>query len=264
MAITTKDLLVAAAAAAQPVQMFKSGARTTVANAWFSTFDLAGSPGAGVLAGTSVAAGVVPDATTVGCPALTSFGANTGYLTSLEVSNTVPGRHRLFDMLFKAGAFPFNAVQTLAAQPSFSARIPAANYNGTSIWLECVTAFTGLQSIAVTYTNQAGTTGRTTGTIATGVAPTVGRMLQLPLQAGDTGVQKIESVTSTVATVGTFNLLILRSLVDVRVRIANDLVRFGPDSLMQQVYASSALVMLINADGATSGLPEIQVAIGNG
>lgn len=63
----------------------------------------------------------------------------------------------------------------------------------------------GSQSIAVTYTNQDGVTGRTTGTIAaTGVAPIVGRMLQLPLQAGDTGVQKIESVTSTVSTAGTF------------------------------------------------------------
>jgi len=133
------------------------------------------------------------------------------------------------------------------------------------LWLECVTAFTGSQSIAITYTNQSGTTGRSTGTVATGVAPTVGRMFQMPLQAGDTGVQKIESVTSTVATVGTFNVLVMRRLWSGRVRIANDGDTHGPDKTgLTQIFATSALYPIIATDSTSTGVPELQIGVING
>lgn len=266
MAITTRDGLITAMANRQALQYCKTGARTTVANVWFSLFDLAGNPGAGTLAGTSTAAGVIPDDSTAGTPIINAFGgANIGYLDIFDYQNTVACRIAMYDMLFKAGAYSFNAAVSLTAQPSYSTRIPNSDYTGTQIWLECVTVFTGNQSIAVTYTNQSGTTGRTTGVIATGVAPTVGRMLQLPLQAGDTGVQKIESVTSTVATVGTFNVLVLRRLVSARIPIANGGDVHGVDKTgMPVVYTNSALIALINADSTASGVPEMEIGIING
>ncbi len=269
MALTTRDGYVAASAASQDVGLGKTASRVAVASTWFSVFDLAGNPGAGVLAGTSTAAGVVPTDATAGCPVINAFtGSNTGYLEAIDFGSTVACRLRLYDMLFKAGAYAFNAAVTLAAQPSFSSRVTlngSADYKGVQIWLETVTAFTGLQSIAVTYTNQDGTAGRTTGTIATGVAPTVGRLLQLPLQAGDTGVQKIESVTSTVATVGTFNVLLLRRLWSARVKIANDGDTHGPDKTgMTVLFADSALYMMIAPDSTATGIPEISASIMNG
>lgn len=266
MSITTRDQYFAALASAQPLQWHKSGARTTVAGIWFSLFDVAGQTGAGVLAGTSLAAGVVPDDTVAGFPAINAFGGgNTGYVLGVDFSSSVACRLRFFDCLWKGGAYAFNATQTLAAQPSYAARIPNADYSGTQIWLETVTAFTGNQSIAVTYTNQAGVAGRTTGTVATGVAPTVGRMLQLPLQAGDTGVQKIESVTSTVATVGTFNVLVLRPLKSMRVRSVNDGGNLGPDLTgMVQLFDTSAIFCMVATDSTASGVPEATLLIGNG
>lgn len=266
MALTTRDGLVAALAGGQDVQWMKSTARTTVAGIWFSLFDVAGNPGAGTLAGTSTAAGVVPTDATAGCPVINAFsGANTGYIGPIDFGSTVACRLRLFDMLFKAGAYAFNANTTLASQPSYSSRVPGGDYKGTQIWLETVTAFTGNQSIAVTYTNQDGTTGRTTGTIATGVAPTIGRMLQLPLQAGDTGVQKIESVTSTVATVGTFNVLVLRPLWTGRVRSVNDGDTHSPDETkLPVVFADSALFVAVATDSTSSGVPEMTIAVING
>lgn len=266
MALTTRDGLIAAMAAAPDCRIVKTASRTAVAAIWFSVFDLAGSPGAGTLAGTSTAAGVVPTDATVGCPLINAFtGANTGYLTGVDFDSSVACKLRLYDMLFKAGAYAFNAAVTLAAQPSYSSRIPSADYKGTQIWLETVTAFTGLQSIAVTYTNQDGTAGRTTGTIATGVAPTLGRMLQLPLQAGDTGVQKIDSVTSTVATVGTFNVLVLRRLWSGRIGIANDGGNHGPDITgLPIVFADSALIALVAADSTATGILDLDIGIGNG
>lgn len=266
MAITTRDGLIAAMAGAQDITWFKSAARTTVAGIWFSLFDLAGNPGAGVLAGTSTAAGVVPTDLTAGFPPINAFGGGaTGYLTSFDFGSTVACRMRVYDCLFKAGNYAFNANTTLAAQPSYASRVPGGDYKGTQIWLETVTAFTGLQSIAVTYTNQDGVAGRTTGTVATGVAPTIGRMLQLPLQAGDTGVQKIESVVSTVATVGTFNVLVLRRLISARVRLANDGGTKGPDLTgMPTVFADSALFVMVAADSTSSGRPEMQITVANG
>jgi hypothetical protein len=264
MAILTYDDYVGSAK--QGLSFAKTAARTSIASSWFSTFDLAGNPGAGVLAGTSTTAGVVPTSATAGCPVINAFGGSaTGYLTQVEFGSTVACRMKMFDMLFKAGAYAFNAAQTLTAQPSYSTRVPGGtDFNDTQIWLECVTAFTGNLSIAVTYTNQSGVTGKTTGTIALGIAPTVGRMIQLPLAAGDSGLRTIESVTATVSTVGTFNILICRPLWSGRCRLVNDgdthdFARTGSPVL----YATSALIFPINADSTSTGIPEIEFIIAN-
>jgi len=265
MSIATLDQYIAAAK--QQVNIVKTSARTTIAAAWFSLWDLAGNPGAGTLAGTSTTAGVVPDDTTAGTPLLNAFGGGaSGHITTVDFGCSVACRMSLSDLLWKGGAYPFNASVTLSAQPSYSARVPGGtDFTGTQIWIEAVTAFTGNLSVAVTYTNQAGVTGRTTGTVATGTAPTLGRLIQLPLQAGDTGVQKIESVTATVSTVGTFNVLVLRPLWTGRARIANDGDSHGLDKTgMPQVFATSALFLAIAADSTTSGVPELQVEIANG
>jgi hypothetical protein len=265
MAITTLDQYIAAAS--QRVSIIKTAAVTSVAANVTQVIQAAGNPGAGTLAGTNTANGVVPTDATAGFPILNAFGGGaTGYITNISFGSTVACRLHLFDCLFKAGAYAFNANVALTAQPSYASRVlGGTDYTNTEIWIEAVTAFTGNQSIAVTYTNQAGTTARTTGTIATGVAPIVGRMLQLPLQAGDTGVQKIESVVSTVSTVGTFNVLVLRRLWSGRIIAANfgdvhDFLKTG----MPIVFADSALMVLSQPDATTTGVFEVVAEIVNG
>ena len=264
MAITTVDGYVAAAKQKVPLQ--KTAARTTVATGWFSVFDLAGNPGAGTLAGANTANGVVPTDATAGCPTINAFGGGAnGYLSRVEYGSSVACRIAVYDCLFKAGAYAFNANTALASQPSYAGRLPGTDYKGLEIWVEQVTAATGNQAVNVTYTKEDGTTGRTTGATGIGAAPTLGRCWQLPLQAGDQGVQKIENVTGSVATVGTFNVLVLRPLWSGRVRIANDgdvhdLLRTG----MREVFADSALMMFVAADGTTSGVPELEIEIANG
>ena len=265
MAITSLDNWIAAPK--QQVTMFKQAARTTLANMPYSVFELAGQPGAGVLAGTSTTAGVVPTDATAGFPLLNAFsGSNKGYLSDVYYSNTVAGDIYLFDMLWKGGAYACPSTTNLSAQPSYSSRVPGGtDFTNTEIWVECVTAITGNLSIAVTYTNQAGTTGRTTGTVATGVAPALGRMFRLPLQAGDTGVQKIESIVSSVSTAGTFNILVLRKLDKGRVGATGgldfrDFTQLG----MVEVFADSALFFIVQADSTSSGVPEVFLTIANG
>ena len=265
MAITTLDQYIAAAS--QRVQILKTGSVTAIALMNTQVLQAAGNPGAGTLAGANTANGLVPTDADAGFPVINAFGGGaTGYIGNITFGSTVASRITLFDCLFKAGAYAFNANTTLASQPSYSGRvIGGTDFTNTEIWIEAVTAFTGNQSIAVTYTNESGTAARTTGTIATGVAPIVGRMLQLPLQAGDTGVQKIESVVSTVSSAGTFNVLVLRRLWSGRVPVANagdthDFLKTG----MPQIFDNSALMAIVQPDSTATGIFELVAEVING
>lgn len=271
MAITTQAGLAAALAGGQQVQYTKTTNRATVQALWTSQFDVAGNPVAGTLGGSSTAAGVVPDDTVAGFPPINSFGAgNTGYIGSINFANGGTGvggyRHILADCLFKAGAYAFNAAVTLAAQPSYSARLPNTDYKGLQIWFEAVTNFTGNLTLAVTYTNQDGTTGRTTGSIAFGLAPVLGQMRQLPLQSGDTGVQKIESVTGTISTVGTFNILVLRPLWMGKLAASGEDFH-GPDKAkLPVIYSTSALFLVTSGDNSAGNAsqPDLNINVING
>jgi hypothetical protein len=263
MAITTLDGYLASAK--QRVEYARLASRTAVAAMWFSVFDLAGNPGPGTLAVGNTANGLVPTDATAGYPIINAFGGGaTGYVTRASYGSTVACWFEVFDRLFSCGAYAFNANTTLASQPSYSARVPGADYTGLGIWLEQVTAGTGSQSVAVTYTNQAGTASRTTGTFVTAVN-IVGRMWRLPLQAGDTGVQSIQSVVGSVATVGTFNIHVMRSLWSGRVMLNNgggkeDFLNTG----MPQVYADSALFLAVAPDSTATGIAELMIEIANG
>ncbi len=215
----------------------------------------------------TVVAGVVPNDTTAGVPLIDAFGGgNTGYLQNVEFASTVACRLMIYDLLWKGGAYAFNASTTGQTPTSYSARVPdGTDFTNTEIWVEQVTAATGNQAVNVTYTNQSGTTGRSTGAVGIGAAPTVGRMWQLPLAAGDTGVQGVTGVAGTVATVGTFNVLVIRPLWSGRVIAANfgdlhDYMRVG----LPRMFDTSALAVCVNADGTSSGLPELMLTIANG
>ena len=131
-----------------------------------------------------------------------------------------------------------------------------------------MTSATGWQ-VQVTYRNQSGTSGRTTIISAAQAAAAliVGKMFQLALQAGDTGVQRIESVvvTTGAATAGTFNILILRPIYTaMRCMTPNDgdvhdMLKTG----LPIIYNDSALIMVVQADSTASGIPELAFEIAN-
>jgi hypothetical protein len=261
MAITTFDGYIGSVK--QYITYFKTATRTAVAAIPFSVFDLAGVPGAGTLAVGNTANGIVPTDALAGYPVIGAINA-AGYIGKIDYSWTVPGRLHLYDCLFSAGAYTFNANVTLTGQPSFAGRVPGANYRGLELWLEAVTAHTGNQSIRIQYLDQDGNAGDT-GTIATGVAPIVGRMFRLPLAAGDNGVSKINVVTSTVSTAGTFNVHVMRPLWTGRVIVANwgDTHSFARTGL-KTIYADSALRVVTQPDSTATALSQVYVEICDG
>lgn len=264
MAITSLDGYIAAPK--QIISIAKTAAMTTVAANFGDPIAQAGNPGAGVLAGTSTAAGVVPTDATPGFPVINAFGGSAkGYISRVVFSNSVACRIRLYDCLFKAGAYAYNASQALSGQPSFAGRVPGGtNYKGLELWVEAVTSFTGNMSVAITYTDQDGASS-TTGTVATGIAPIIGRMINIPLAAGDSGIKAVTNVVGSVATVGTFNVLVLRPLWEGNIRVANggdghDMLRTG----LPEVFADSALLLTVAGDSTSTGVPNLQIEIANG
>lgn len=217
-----------------------------------SRFDATGEP-TGTLAGSSTTAGVVPTSATAGYPRILPFsGSNTGYLGNIQATNIWPCRMVIFDRLWLAGAYAFNASVTLTGQPSYSARVPNGNFNDLEIWVETVTSITGNLTIAVGYTNQDGVNSRSTGTVTFGTANSTHACFRFPLQSGDSGVQQINSVVSTVATAGTFNIMVLRRLAETQISAGNefDKVSVINGELLPQVYSDSALYVLTRVNGA--------------
>jgi hypothetical protein len=255
MAIATLDEIIASTR--RRVILLKTGSQTSVAFIPFTVFNLAGNPGLGTLAVGNTANGIVPTDAIAGYP--TVAAAASLYINRINARNSVAGWIDLYDTVFSCGAYAYNADTTLASQPSYAARLPNTDYNGLELWIEAVTAFTGNQTVEINYLDQGGAAGDT-GAIATGVAPILGRMLQLSLAAGDSGIQQIVRVRSSVATVGTFNVHVMRWLWGCRINsayygVSESLLKSG----LSQIYGDSALRIVVSADSTATGLPALRM-----
>lgn len=110
------------------------------------------------------------------------------------------------------------------AQTFSSAAWPARDINqstngeGVYIALEVSTSVSGgstAPGITMSYTNSAGTAGRTGSVFASRLNPPQGQFFPFFLQAGDTGVRSVQSVTFSVSwgTAGVLNLVAFRPIV---------------------------------------------------
>jgi hypothetical protein len=254
------------AAKKQKVGWLKTGSKTLVGGAPYTVFDVAGDPGAGTLAIGNTANGVVPTDATTGYPTIRAFptAGHYGYLSRVYFGSSVAGIFDVYDRVFAAGAYAYNADTTLASQPDYSGRVPDGDYNGLELWVEAATVFTGTPSVQVNYLDQDGNAGDT-GAISLVATMPACRCYRLPLASGDYGVRQITRVRGSAASAGTFNVMVLRPLWRGKVFAANagdvhDLFNTG----MPRVYEDSALYVLLTADSTAVGLPviEMQIAMG--
>lgn len=260
------------AAAKQRIGIFKNGALTTSAGLSFSLWGIAGQPGAGTIAIGNTTTGVLFDDTTAGAPSVTPFGGGaTGYLASASFRNTVAGGLTLYDRIWGAGAVSLTALATtsFSGQPTITGRLPGGTaFQELEILLEFAVAVSATATtVNVTYTNQDGATGRTTGATASLTATAASRVLRMPLQAGDRGVQKIDSVTvgGTVASAGSFNVILARRLADLDVRIGNGCDAQAWDMIGGvNVFDTSCFWGVVQIDSATLGVPTLYFNVING
>lgn len=266
--ITTGDGLVAARR--QTLPWFKSAA-ATAAYQWHTLWDKAGNPGAGVLAVGNTSAGVLVTDLTAGAPVLEAFtGGSTGYLHSVGFASSAASVLALKDRLWHAGSVSMTALATttFTGQPSVLGRCPDGAGRGLEIWLEINQAVSATATtVVVGYTNSDGVAGRSTPATVSLSGYITGRLVAVALQAGDSGVQKIDSVTvgGTVATTGTFNVILARPLWMGRVLLANYGDVHGPDKTgFPVIYDTSALWPIVAPDSTTSGTPSLLVTAVSG
>ena len=250
-------------AATQQIVYYYKKNKTVVAGYPYSMFDAQGNPGVGTLAIGNTANGTVPTPSTAGYPHIASI-TTIGYLSSVAFNNYDAGIMSMYDRLFAAGAYAYNADTTLSSQPSYSGRVPNTNYNSLEIWIEAVTNFSGTPSFQINYLDQDGNAGDT-GVVSAGAALASGRCFRMPLAAGDSGVQQITRVRCTVASGGTFNVMVLRHLWTNRSQFDNgggidDMFKTG----LPQVYDTSAFYLLITSDSTDAGYPAIYMDVRDG
>lgn len=270
MAITTADGWFAAARQSGLIR--KTSTATSVALNPTSLLDVTGTPGAGSLSIGNTTTGVVPTDATAGFPTINAFGGSAkGYLASAQFRNTVLGGAILYDRIWHAGSVSMTslATTTFSSQPSYTGRLPGGtDYSGLEIILEInATVSATATTVSVGYTNESGTTGRSTGATNSLSGFAARRLVFMPLQAGDESVQRIDSLTvgGTVATTGSVNVIVARRLAEFDIRVAGQVDSQAWDMIgAPEVFADSALWLVAQPDSTSTGLPSLGFTILNG
>jgi hypothetical protein len=165
----------------------------------------------------------------------------------------------LYDRIWHNGGFTItsNTAQTINSV-AFPDRDEDGTANGKGIVLGLeVSAAAGAAAptITVSYTNQAGTAGRTgTNLFPTANSPTAGAFFPIGLQAGDTGVRSVQTLTLSASWVsGTINLVAYREIA--RLDLAGAFVPNSLDLLtggFPRIFDSSCLAGLFIPSATTA------------
>ncbi|MGL5934784.1 MAG: hypothetical protein ACRCZI_04080 [Cetobacterium sp.] len=223
MAITTLDGVVAGMR--PPMIIAKSATATLVGGRPASLWSLGGSPGAGAF-NTTLNGVTLSSTSALVNGQIPHFDPSSGnaYLARLTASASQGGVLMLMDRIWHNGGY---TITSTAAQnsttPTWPSRCPtsgtddtpATTGHGVLLALEISAATgAGTPTITISYTNQAGTAGRTaTNFQATVATSAIGATYLIGLQAGDTGVRSVQSLTlSATWTSGTMNLVAYRPL----------------------------------------------------
>lgn len=212
------------------ITFFKVGAASEAVGQWYSYAKDTGNPGAWA-PGTPGVAGRATDGTAAGdagCLPWSNAGTGEYYLTQYQVSSSVAHFHLLHDVLWVNSGL---TVTTTTAQTVNSVAFPARDVNGSTngkgvmVGILVVTATTNagvVTNTTMSYTNSGGT-GSRTATIASFPATAVaGTIVWFQLQAGDTGVQSIQSVTlGTSYGGGAISIIASRWIASVPMQVAN-------------------------------------------
>ena len=272
MAITTEDGIVAGLK--PPAVFVKNVAAAEASGQYRNLGNVAGNPAAWVLGAPGMAGVAVTTATIGGALPFTNGGASNVYLAALSVSvgANIVGYY-LYDLLWYQSGI---VETTTTAQTINSVAWPARSSDGTingdkvEIWMHCTTATTNAAVIANTtfaYTNQAGTAGRSAGLAYSWPATAVaGTMVPFGLQAADTGVRSVQTVTlGTSYAAGQVELIALRSIAFVPfIGAISGMLLDWAGLGFPQLFDNSALYMAYLSSGTAGSLVQgmVSYAIG--
>jgi hypothetical protein len=234
---------------------------------WDSTWTRTGMPAAGSTPGASA----VCDRATVGALGQVNKSAGTLYTWLRKFhnggGNSAHGKIMLADRLVHMGGL--DATNTGAQSVSSSALTRFTGGDGVFAAIEIYTGIGATPTtLTASYTNQAGTPGRTSQPIAIGGTglQNLGTLLPLSLQAGDTGVRAVSTVTlaGTTGTAGNFGVTLYKPLLTIPMFAG---VPFGLDGdpiktlggFLAQVPDNACLWLLMFLASAQSNTPMAEV-----
>ena len=223
MAIT--DLNGIIAGMRPPQFISKAVTATLVAGRPASLWSLAGSPGAGSF-DTTLNGVVLSSSSSLVNGQIPHYdpASNNSYLGRFSGQATQAGMLLLLDRIWHNGGYTITSTSAQnSTTPTWPSRCPTSgtddtpstNGQGVLLALEIsAAAGAAAPTITVGYTNQAGTASRTgTNILATANSPAIGATYFIGLQAGDTGVRSVQSLTLSASWVsGTMNLVAFRIL----------------------------------------------------
>lgn len=259
MALLTIDQVIAALAGARRLRFFKEAATAKGSGFWHSLWKTAGSPAAGATPASGN--GAIPTDATTGAHAFANPSAGQkSYLEKLVAAATAVGIVQIYDRLWANSGLSGTSVALQSfTQPALARHTDG---EGNEIWLEVYTALgaTGT-TFTVKYTNQDGTTARTATLAYSGGAPVAGQLIgPFPLQDGDTGVRKIESVQLSISTgtAGDFGAVLLHPHAAVAIDTAGkptqlDVLQTGH----AEVADDACLALMVLASGASTGIVQL-------
>lgn len=217
MAISTID---GAIAGVQWPRFFaKSVTGTLVAGRPFSLWSLAGSPGAGSYDATLNGVNLSSTSAQVAgqIPFTNPVSGNT-YLARFQGAATQPGTLILADRLWHNGGYTITSTTAQnSTTPTWAARDANGSTNGEGVLLGVeysANAGAAAPTFTISYTNSAGTASRSaTNSFPTANSSIATSFYPIGLQAGDSGVRSVQSLTMSVSQVtGTINLVAYRPI----------------------------------------------------
>lgn len=259
---------------AYSVDVLKGGTAPEGIASSYCTLKDAGLPGA-FTPGTPGLAGRAVDGTSEpGIPIFVNPSTGNTHLQGFSAAASVLSTVELYDLLWiNSGIVVTTTTGQTINSVAFPARDTAGTVNGRGcrIGLLFVAASTNAAAIAgatITYTNSNGAGTRTATLQAVGglqipATPVIGTVVWFQLQAGDDGVQSIQSITlGTSLVTGTVSLIVARKLDTARliaVNIAGDGVQAAGAGKGPRLYPGTAFFLAYVATSTTTS--QIQATI---
>jgi len=215
--------------------------------------------------GTAPTTAVVPTRATAG--ALGQFNPTADlHLIGTRVATTNWTIPWLYDRLSHQGGLVGNVATVQTTNLPTAALTRYTSGEGVMIGLHIYTVIgTSIVTVFAEYTNQAGTAGRVTpDTVFGGTGfREAQRMIILPLQEGDYGVQSVESVQITglggTGTAGNFGVMLIKPLVMTPVPVCQQAFEWLPilgglGGLAPEIVDNACLSFLVQSAGTSSGI----------
>ena len=217
------------------IPFMKTGTAADTVGYWYCTSKDGGFPGAWS-PGTPGVNGRATDGTQTadnGCIPIANPATGSNFLTELIMQANINHSHLFFDCLWVNSGV---VVTTTTAQTLTTPTLPARDINGGTAGEGCMIAMltttantnaAAITNATISYTNSKGVAGRTARLTAIAgsqitISPVIGTITWFNLDAGDTGVSSIQSVTlGTSLVAGAVSFMICRDIASIGTTIAN-------------------------------------------